>query len=179
MAIEMDIIEFALQMELDGRAFYTKGAETTSQPALKEIFTTLAAEEDRHYKFFKEMADGNTKKAGSLLGSTAYEAMKHSKNLFEQMADLGIESLSGDDEIELWNEALKMEEQAEQLYRDEATGEGDPARKKLLHSIADEEKSHIYLIDNILTFLKDPDGYARSKAFQSFMSWEGNTPEDW
>ena len=37
----MNIIEFAMQMERDGQAFYEKAAKAAPQPELKEIFLYL------------------------------------------------------------------------------------------------------------------------------------------
>lgn len=56
----MDIIEFAMQMELDGMAFYEKNAATSSDPELKKMLTMLAEEEQRHFNFFKRLKEGKT-----------------------------------------------------------------------------------------------------------------------
>ena len=50
----MDILEFAMKMELDGKAFYDKHARRTSDNDLKRIFKLLSEEEERHYQFFKK-----------------------------------------------------------------------------------------------------------------------------
>ena len=73
----------------------------------------------------------------------------------------------------MWAEAIKVEEKSEKLYREAAEKETSEARRTLLNRIADEEKNHIYLIDNIVQFLADPEGFQSSARFKSFMSWEG------
>jgi rubrerythrin len=96
-----------------------------------------------------------------------------SKNLFQQLAEKGEFSSFGAETREIWTQALKIEEKAEKMYREEAQKEPDPIRKRLLDAIADEEKTHVYLIDNILSFMIDPRGFVESSDYRNFMSWEG------
>ena len=53
----MNIFEFAMKMEEDGRAFYLENAEKTSLPGLKRILTELAEDELKHYLLFKALND--------------------------------------------------------------------------------------------------------------------------
>lgn len=168
----MDIIEFAIQMELDGKTFYENGAKQASAPMIRKVFETLAVEEHRHYHFFKNMKE-NKNQDLEKADSIKKEAFKTVKNVFEEMVDAGKGQLEGDSTKDIWEEALIIEQKAEKLYRDAAGKETDENKKKLLNIIADEEKSHIYLIDNMLNFLKDPETFAASQNYQSFRSWEG------
>ena len=83
----------------------------------------------------------------------------------EHLADI-VEILHGP-------EAIRIEEDSEKLYREQAGRETDEKRQALLNRIADEEKSHIYLIDNMIHYLADPQGFALSQQFAQFKSWEG------
>ncbi|PWB72021.1 hypothetical protein C3F09_07150 [candidate division GN15 bacterium] len=167
-----DIIDYAMQMELDGKAFYEKHAAATHQPELKKILLQLAEEEQKHYLFFKSLKDGNQRDAESKIAAGPTAAL-NSKNLFQQLAEQNGGTAFGEQARSVWNQALKIEEKAEKLYRDEAARETDPNRKKLLGRIADEEKTHVYLIDNILSFMVDPQGFLDSANYRNFMSWEG------
>ena len=167
-----DIIEYAMQMELDGKAFYEKCAAATPQPELKKILLQLAEEEQKHYLFFKRLKEGNHIEAEAQMTSNPSTILS-SRNLFQQMAEQNGPSSFGEEARAVWNQALKIEEKAEKLYRDEAARETDPNRKKLLLRIADEEKTHVYLIDNILSYMVDPQGFMDSANYRNFMSWEG------
>lgn len=169
----MDIFEFAMQMELDGKAFYEKGAAKTSNPELKKIFLTLAEEEQRHYNIFKNLKNGQLEAATQITAGRA-KTISITKNLFQKMTEEGKNTLFGDDISALWEEAVAIEEKSEKLYREEAHKTKDPDRQKLLNKIADEEKNHIYLIDNMLSFINDPQSFVASNQFSSFMSWEGH-----
>lgn len=169
----MDIFEIAMKMELDGKAFYLKGAAETTSPELKTIYETLADEEDRHFLIFKEMKGSDLGTAAKLLKQPS-ETVKVIKNIFQQFADDGVTNLGGESELEVWTEALRLEEKAESMYREEASKEPDADRKRMWNLIADEEKNHVHMISNIISFMVDPSAYAQSQQFSNFMSFEGH-----
>jgi len=168
----MDIFKFAMQMELDGKSFYEKGAAATDDNNLKQIFLTLAEEEQRHYNIFKKISEGEMDAAEDFTKNRG-KTIATAKNLFQKMTEAGQDTLPGDDIKAVWKEAIGIEEKSEKMYRDEAAKEKNPERKSILNRIADEEKNHIYLIDNMISFLKDPQSFMASNQFASFQSWEG------
>jgi len=168
----MDIIKFALKMELDGKAFYEKHAAKTDDPDLKKILEMLAEEEDRHFKFFQKLKDNPTDlTAGDILaGSTT---LKEVQNVFEVMSQNDDKEAYGNDVISVWTEALRTEEKAVQLYTEQAEKESNPGRRALLERIADEERTHVQMIDGVLFYIKHPQGFADSAQFKNFRSLEG------
>ncbi|MFH1688568.1 MAG: ferritin family protein [bacterium] len=168
----MDVIEFAMQMELDGKAFYEKGAKESDSPELKKILTTLAEEEEKHYRIFRALRDGETDQARQALGRKS-NTPALAKNVFQQLRESGVDTLYADQARALWEEAIKVERKSEAMYREAAEKEVDAARKELLNVIADEEKDHIYLIDNMISFMSDPQAFVQSAQYRNFMSWEG------
>ena len=166
----MDIIRFAMQMELDGQKFYEQAAAESQQEGLKEIFLYLAEEEKRHFRFFKSLAAGQSDEARRELSNGR---MKESRNVFVDLIENGTSSSFGEDVRAAWKKALEIEEQAVKLYSEEAKREDDSARKDLLNQIAEEERNHVYLIDNVLSYLNDPESFKASQQFSAFKSWEG------
>lgn len=168
----MDILEFAMKMELDGKAFYDKQARESSSEELGKIFHLLAEEEERHYQFFKSLKDGDMKNAEKQVSQS--RTLTEVKNLFVVMSEKKENKSFGDDEITAWTKALEIEEKAESFYREKATEESDPVKKDLLTKIAEEEQNHIHMIDGVLTYLKFPDTFADSSEFKNFQSLEGH-----
>ena len=168
----MDIFDFAIQMEVDGRAFYEKGAAAAKNAEQRKIFLMLAEEEERHYRIFKNLKEGQLNTAKEFAANRA-KTVATTKNLFQKMAEEGKNTLFGDDVRALWKEAMVIEEKSEKMYREAAAKEKDLERQKLFNKIADEEKNHIYLIDNMLSFMNDPESFVESHQFASFKSWEG------
>lgn len=167
-----DIIAYALQMERDGQTFYENSAAETADTDLKQILLYLAEEEQRHYRFFQRLQEGNVAAAEAALAGGAL-SLGETKSLFRQMVDAKTKPNVGHGARSVWQDALKIEERVEKLYRDHAAAESDPGRQALLHRIADEEKNHVYLIDNMLSFLADPSGFADSANYKNYLSWEG------
>ena len=52
----MNVFDFAIKMELDGKAFYEKLAKGTNIAGLQTIFSRLAADEQKHREHCAEAA---------------------------------------------------------------------------------------------------------------------------
>ncbi len=168
----MKVLEYAMQMELDGMTYYDKSADQVSQPEVKKILKTLAEEERRHYNLFKRMQTSSVREAERELDASP-SAMATTKNIFQEMVEQKKYATFANEARQIWQHALKLEEKSEKLYRDEAAKESDSTRRFLLERLADEEKNHVYLIDNMLSFMADPQGFTDSATFKNFRSWEG------
>jgi len=166
----MDILEFAMQMELDGKAFYEKQAAATANPGLKKVLLSMAEEEERHYNYFKRLKENPDDVNGTFTGA---ETVQKVKNVFQQMADSPQGLQFGEDEISAWTEALRVEEKSKTLYEEQAAKEADAGRKNLFLKIAAEEQNHIYMIDGVLMYAKQPQAFAESAQFMNFRSLEG------
>ncbi len=169
----MDILEFAMKMELDGKAFYDNQARKLKDKDLKKIFNLLAEEEERHYKFFKNMKEGNNEQAIKNLSDSS-KSLNTIKNIFIEMSGKSDNKSFAEDELSAWKKALDIEEKAESFYRQKANEESNTDKKKLLNIIADEELNHIYMIEGVLSYLKFPDAFAESEQFKNFQSLEGH-----
>ncbi len=168
----MDIIDFALKMELDGKAFYEKQAAATTDPELKKMLIVLADEEERHYRFFQRLKNGEVRLAAQEIDLHS-PSLTQAKNIFQRLSQRDHTKPLGSDVVSAWTEALRIEQRAEKFYRENAELESDRERQDLLNLIADEELNHVHMIDGILTYLKFPDTFAASAQFRNFMSWEG------
>jgi rubrerythrin len=169
----MNIFDFAMQMEIDGKLFYEKKAQETKHADLKKILLMLAEEEQKHYNFFKQMKEGKTELAERTV-DTGTETLDRVKNIFVDMSN-GPEGLSfGKDELTTWNEAMQIEEKAVAFYSEKASAEADENQKRLLTMIANEERNHVHMIDGVLSYLKFPENFADSAQFKNFQSLEGH-----
>jgi len=149
----MNIFDFAMKMELDGKAYYEKLAAETAAGGLKSIFTSLAADEQKHYEIIHSLKTGtNLKMADSTVLETA-------KNLFEEIAaDKNIagslkESLDG------YQHARKLEADSVRFYEDMAKKEDNPETIQLLLRIANEEKKHFNIMDNLYDYTLAPQNF--------------------
>ncbi|UCD95027.1 MAG: ferritin family protein [Candidatus Zixiibacteriota bacterium] len=168
----MDVIEFAMKMEQDGKAYYEKLAAQTTVPELKQVLLTLAEEEGRHYEYFRRLKEDNNNIPGDK-AFTGRQSVEKIVNIFEQLAEDENSKRFEEEVISAWTKALRIEEKSVDFYESKAATETDSARKGLLQKIAEEEHNHVHMIDGVLMYLKHPAAFAESSHFKSFRSLEG------
>lgn len=150
----MNVFEYAMQMETDGRNFYLENAEKVKQPELKKILLELAHDEQKHYNLFKALRDGEHAEYKDTEKTTILETVK---NVFQQLKDEGREEFQfANDAKKIWMEAQEVEKKSEDFYRQKANEVGNDNQKKILNRIADEEHRHWVTMQNVIQFLDRP-----------------------
>ncbi|HEY7745228.1 MAG TPA: ferritin family protein [Desulfuromonadales bacterium] len=150
----MNVFDFAIKMELDGKAFYENLAKGTNLAGLQMIFTRLAADEQKHYEIFLALK-GQTQ-ATAMEDTTVLEQAKNVfERLLEQKETLG--PVKGD--LEGYRYAMKLEADSFRLYEDAAQKEKNPEVKNLLLRIAGEEHKHFSILENVYDFVNAPNQY--------------------
>jgi len=152
----MKVFDFAMKMELDGKAYYEGLATDAIDTGLKNIFSTLASDEQKHYEIILAL------KAGTKLKMDDSAVLETAKNLFEQM--LPDKSLAGTlkKSLDGYQYARKIEADSIRFYEEMAKKEDDPEIVQLLLRIANEEKKHFNILDNLCDFVAAP---------ESFLAW--------
>ncbi len=149
----MNIFEYAMKMEEDGRAFYLEHAEKVSVPELKRILVELAEDELRHYNIIKAMRDGQTTEYKEAEKTTILSTVK---NVFESLKADGKELSFRADAKDLWEQAQEIEKKSEDFYRQKAGEVDNETQKLILNRIADEEHKHWVTLENVIQFLDRP-----------------------
>ena len=152
----MNVFDFAMQMEKDGKTHYEKLAAGTPIVGLKNIFSLLAADEQKHFETIQAMKTGaNDAMAGSI-------ALDEAKNVFQGlMNDRTLPGVLKKD-LEGYLYAMKVEADSVKLYEDMAKKENRADVVQLLLKIANEEKKHYNIMENLYDFVLAP---------QNFLAW--------
>lgn len=150
----MNVFEFAMKMEQDGKAYYEKMAEQADNVVVKNVLLELAADEEKHYRIFKKFRDGDLSGLKDIQ-ETGSAVLTKAKNVFETIS-AGKEYSFGADIISAWKEAQAVEKKSEDFYREKAGEETSEDIKKALNLIADEEARHWTLIEYVLQFMDHP-----------------------
>lgn len=150
----MNVFDYAMKMELDGKAFYEKLARETNVDGLTTIFNRLAEDEQKHYEIFLALK--------SQTQATAMEettVLDESKNVFEKLVaeKEALGPVTGD--LEGYRFAMKLEADSFRLYEDAAAKEQNADVKALLLKIAAEEQKHFEIVQNIYDFVNAPNQY--------------------
>jgi rubrerythrin len=149
----MSIFEFAMQMELDGKAYYEDLAAKTELPQFKKLLLEMASDEQRHYNLFKAMKDGGT---ATYDAEQATKIFASTRNIFEELKASGEQYIFGDDIREAWVKAREVEKKSEAFYRQKAEEVDNAEQKQVLLAIAAEECKHWTTIENVISFLDKP-----------------------
>ena len=149
----MNVFEYAMQMELDGKAYYEEAAEKMTSPELKKIFMEIAGDEQKHYILFKAMKEG---KDVEFIDEDATAILSSAKNIFVSLKEEHKDFNFPDDAKNLWEHARDLEKTAEKFYREEADKLDDKKAAAILHKIADEEHRHWVTMENVINFIDRP-----------------------
>lgn len=149
----MNVFEHAMQMELDGKAYYEEAATKVDSPELKKILLEIASDEQKHYNLFKSMKDGNDVDYVESEGSTIFASVK---NVFVTLKEENKDFKFPTDAKKLWEQARDVEKKAEEFYRAEAEKLDNEKNASILHKIADEEHRHWVTMENVINFIDHP-----------------------
>ncbi len=152
----MDIFDYAMKMEEDGRNFYLEQVEKTTVPQLKKIWQQLADDELKHYNLFKALRDGEKAEYDDKTQTTI---LKSVKNVFEELKASGQDFAFTADVEKAWIEAREVEKKSEDFYREKVPEVDSDAKKNALTRIADEEHRHYVTLDNVIQFLQRPQNW--------------------
>lgn len=155
----MNIFDYAMQMEKDGEDYYRQIARGSNDPGIKSIFNMLADDEVKHYYIIKKMKqDQKAEMANTSI-------LNNSKNIFAKMKENGYSVPSEEDQIAMYQQAGKNEKLSEDFYREKAAEMSDSGQKAIFVQLADEERRHFFLVENIIEFVKRPDTWLENAEF--------------
>lgn len=149
----MNVYDFAMKMELDGKAYYEQLAAATKVTGLRNIFLGLAEDEQKHYEIFQALKNQETP---AMSESTALE---NARNVFEKLiAEKTVAGATGDD-LAGYRHAMKLEAESFRFYEEVAIHTPDPGIKQLLSRVAGEERKHFNILQNVFDFVNAPNQY--------------------
>lgn len=155
----MDIFDYAMKMEKDGEQYYRRVAEKVNNKGIKTILSMLADEEVKHYNALAKI------KAKQPAEMAETVILADAKNVFEQLNESG-EKLNVDaTQTELYREAQRIEEKSRVFYMEKAEEVSEKQQKELFLRLAEEEKKHYFLLENIIEFVSRPEHWLENAEF--------------
>jgi rubrerythrin len=149
----VDIYKFAMQMELDGRHFYLDLAKKTKNAGIKSVLTMMAESEAKHYNVILDMQKNDKTEY-----SKDVEVLTKIKNIFSKMKEE--KEIDVDvSQVEFYKKASEIEADSEKFYLERADEEKDPHRKEIFLTLANEEKGHCILLENLVNLVSQPDSW--------------------
>jgi len=154
----MNIFEFAMEKEKYSEDYYRQLAAKSNDKGLGTIFNMLADEEAKHYKIVSDM------KKDIIPDLAETTVLSDAKDVFEKMQESAQSFNFNVSEIELYKKALKFEKQSRDFYLEKAN-EVAEAQKEIFLELADEEKKHFFLLENIIDFVLSPKAWLENAEF--------------
>ena len=155
----MDIFEFAKEKEKYAEEFYRDRAAKSPDKGLAEIFLLLANEEKKHFDMIEKMqAEAPPEIAETTVLSDATA-------IFEKIREGAMKFSFDRSELELYKEAQKIEQNARDFYLEKAEQVEVQAQKAIFIKLAEEEKKHYFLLDNIIEFVSRPQQWLENAEF--------------
>jgi len=145
----MNIFEFAMEKEKYSEDYYRRLAERTNNKGLETIFNMLADEEAKHYKIVSDMKEDV---APDLADTTV---LSDAKDVFVKMRESAQKFSFDISQTELYKKAQDIEKQSQNFYLEKAK-EAEETQKEIFLSLAEEEKKHYFLLENIINFVSKP-----------------------
>jgi rubrerythrin len=156
----MDIFEFAMDKEKLSEQYYLELRDRTSNEGLSTIFGMLAEEEAKHRRMVGQMREQT---AGDIMAYT--DILASAREVFTKMREATDKFNLDISEVELYKKAQRIEEEARNFYLQKAGETENAVHQGIFNKLADEEKKHYYLLDNIIEFVLRPERWLENAEF--------------
>ena len=154
----MNILDYAMQMEKDGEDYYRQLARQTTDKGLRTILTMLADEELKHFNTVQKMKTEKLQMAET-------SVLTDAKNVFVQMKESKENFEFDGGQIQLYKKAQDIEKKSRDFYLEKAAQVEEEYRKQLFRELAEEERKHYFLLENMVEFVSRPAHWLENAEF--------------
>jgi rubrerythrin len=154
----MNIFDFAMEKEKYSEDYYRQLAAKSGDKGLAKIFSMLADEEVKHKKIVSDMK----KDIAPDLAET--KVLSDAKDVFAKMRESAQSLNFNISQVELYRKALNIEKQSRDFYLEKAD-EVEETHKEIFLKLAEEEKKHYFLLENIIDFVSRPETWLENAEF--------------
>ena len=164
MATEQDktlkVLQTAIQMEIDGKEYYRKVSQSSDNQLGRELFQSLAAEEDIHRQKFEEIYDVLRSKKAWPRVNIQPDRGKRLMTIFAK----GIEEMDPNikapaTEIDVIQTAMDMENKTYDFYISQSKSATYDVERNYYQALAAEERGHYLALLDYSEYLSDPAGW--------------------
>jgi rubrerythrin len=153
----LEALQTAIQMEIDGKEYYLKASQQSGNELGKQLFKTLAAEEDDHRQKFEEIFNSMRKEKGWPKTDFQANGGRNLRTIFaratEQMGPKGNVSST---ELDAVKKAMDMENETYDFYQQQEKLASYDAEREFYQALSAQEKEHHLVLLDYYEYLKDP-----------------------
>lgn len=155
----MQLLEFAIQMEMEGRKYYMEQAEKNQDNALNKIFVLLADAEREHEDLLRRRV--NKEEYTLNEGDSTRKVI----TVFNELKDYKASDFRSTAQLDVYRLAVDIEEKSIELYQKMLEESDNDKDKKLFKFLLKEENQHYVLFDELVRMLTRPEEWVEAAEF--------------
>lgn len=161
-------LKLAIQMEIDGKAYYQKASRGSDNQLGRQLFQNLAAEEDVHRRKFEEIYNDISRKRGWTTTDFQPDGGKRLRTIFIKVTEeIGANIRIPSTEFEAVKAAIDMEIKSYELYKNQSRDATSEMEREFFETVAAEEREHYLILLDYQEYLSDPAGWFVTKEHPS------------
>jgi rubrerythrin len=149
----MNVFDCAIKIEEEAQQYYERLGSESSQPEMKHLFTMLAASEaelrDNLIKLKESLAPEQAQLDDMDGKACSFRPLLTERELLEEAKD----------DPDLYKFSMREEEQEIRFYEELAGRTSDQLTRSSLLMLAEEERRHLSVVENIYEFAEAPRTY--------------------
>ncbi len=163
-----EALQFAIQMEIDGKEYYQKASQESDNKVGKELFQWLATEEDKHRQRFEEIFEA-IKNRNSWPEINIQPGKREKLNtIFSKAMEAAAPNIKAPSaELDVIAKAMEMETKTQDFYKHQGDKAIFDAEKNFYEDLAAEERGHYLALVDYREYIIDPQGWLRTNEHHS------------
>ncbi len=156
----LEALQIAIQMEIDGKEYYLKASQQSSNELGKKLLESLAGEEDTHRQKFEEIYNAIQGKRAWPTTDFQPDGGKRLRTIFAKATEeMGSNIKAPATELDAVQTAMDMENKTYDFYRSQGKNANYDAERDFYETISAEEREHHLILLDYYEYLKDPAGW--------------------
>jgi len=164
----LEALQIAIQMEIDGKEYYLRASQESSNELGKKLLQSLAAEEDTHRQKFEEIYNAIRSKKAWPTTDFQPDGGKRLRTIFARATEeMGPTIKAPATELDATQTAMDMENKTYDFYKSQGGNAAYDTERDFYEVLAAEEREHHLVLLDYYEYLKDPAGWFVKKEHPS------------
>ena len=164
----VEALQMAIQMEIDGKEYYLRTSQESSNELGRKLLQSLAVEEDTHRQKFEEIYSVIRSKKAWPTTDFQPDGGKRLRTIFARATEeMGSEIKAPATELDAIQTAMDMENKTYDFYKGQGGNATYDSERDFYQTLAAEEREHHIVLLDYYEYLKDPAGWFVKKEHPS------------
>lgn len=159
----MEALELALTNEQKERDFYLAHAKRTRDALGRQMFESIAADEDEHYRRLADLHRKLEERSKWPEGFSLDIPTRVTEALNRLVKEATDAPASDDDDVAAVTTAIEFEKKGTAFYAGLAERAKDKAEKRFFTLLSSMEREHLLSLEDTLEYFTDPQGWMERK----------------